>query len=58
VLEILYSDGGEALTQVAQGICGCPVPGGTQGQVAWGSGHPELVGGSPANGMGLELDGL
>jgi len=31
----------------------CPTPGGTQGQVGWGPGQPELVGGSPAHGRGL-----
>jgi len=31
--EILYSEGGEALAQVAQRSCGCPIPGGPQGQV-------------------------
>jgi len=30
----------------------CPIPGGAQGQVGWGSGQPELVGGSPAHGRG------
>ena len=28
------------------------VPGGAQGQVEWGPGQPELVGGSPAHGSG------
>lgn len=28
-----------------QKSCGCPIPGGIQGQVAWGTGQPELVGG-------------
>ena len=32
--------------------------GGNQGQVGWGPGHPELVGGSPACGSRLELSGL
>ena len=27
----------------------CPIPGGTQGQVGWGPGQPELMGGSPAH---------
>jgi len=36
----------------------CPIPGGTQGQVGWGPGQPELVGGSPAHGRGLVLGGL
>jgi len=30
----------------------CPIPGGAQGQVGWGPGQPELVGGSPAHGRG------
>ena len=30
-----------------------PIPGGTQGQVGWGPGQPELLGGSPAHGTGL-----
>ena len=34
----------------AQRSCGCPIPGGTEGQVGWGPGQPELVGGSPAHG--------
>ena len=29
-----------------------------QGQVGWGPGQPELVGGSPAHGRGLGLSGL
>ena len=29
----------------------CPIPGGAQGQVGWGPGQPELVGGSPAHGF-------
>ena len=48
----------EALAQVAQRSCGCPVPGGAQGQAGWGPGKPELVGGKPAHGRGLKLDGL
>ena len=31
------------LEQTAQRGCGCPVPGGVQGQVAWGPGQPGLV---------------
>jgi len=33
-----FTEGGEAQEQVAQGICGCPVPGGIQGQAGCGSG--------------------
>ena len=46
------------LAQAAQRDCGCPIPGGAQGQVGWGSGQPDLVGVSPACGRGLELDDL
>ena len=43
---------------------GCPeklwvrecIPGGAQGQVGWGPGHPELMGDSPAHGRGWGLD--
>ena len=56
--EILHCEGGEALTQVAQRSCGCPIPGGVRGQAEWGLGQPDLVGGIPAHGKGLELDDL
>jgi len=38
------------LEQAAQRDCGCSVPGGVQGQVGWGSGHPGLV-------LNVEVDG-
>ena len=38
-----------ALAQAAQRSCGCPIPGGIQGQVGWGFGQPDLLGGSPAH---------
>ena len=41
--EILYSEGDEALAQVAQRSCGCPLPGRVQGQVGRGSEQPGLV---------------
>ena len=48
---------GEVLEQAAQRGCGCPVPGGAQGQVGWGSGQPGLVlneeVGGPACGRGI-----
>jgi len=31
------------LDQAVQRGCGCPVPGGVQGQVGWGPGQPGLV---------------
>ena len=42
-------------SQVAQGGCGCPIPGGIQGQAGCGSGQPGLVVGDPAHSRGLEL---
>ena len=42
------------LEQVAQGGCGCPIPGGIQGQAGRGSGQPGLVVGDPAHSRGVE----
>ena len=41
--EVLYYESGEVLEQSAQRGCGCPVPGGIQGQLGWGPGQPRLV---------------
>ena len=38
--------------------CEHPIPGGAQGQVGWGPGQSDLVGGSHAKDTGLELSGL
>jgi len=50
------------LEQVAQRGCGCPNPGGVQGQVGLGPGQPGLVleieVGGPTCSRGLELDDL
>ena len=43
---------------IAQKFCGYPTPGGTQGQVGWGPGQPEIAGDDPTHGMGLELGNL
>ena len=52
-----FTESGEVLEQVAQRDCGCPVPGGVQGQVGWGPGQPCLVlngeAGGPACGGGV-----
>ena len=48
--------GCDALEQVAQGGCGCPIPGGIQGQAGCGSGQPGLLVGDPAYSRGLERD--
>ena len=57
-LQVLFYESGEVLTQAAQRGCGCPVPGGVQGQAGWRPGQPGLVldmeVGGPACG-GLEL---
>ena len=49
----MHSEGNEALAQVAQRICGCPIPGGIQGQDGWDPGQPNLVGGNPAHRRGV-----
>jgi len=44
------------LEQAAQRGCGCPVPGGVQGQVGWGPRQPGLVNGEvagPVHGRGI-----
>jgi len=53
--EILLHEGGEALAQVAQRSCGCPLPGRVQGQVGWSSEHPGLVEDVPAHGRGVGI---
>ena len=52
--KFFHSEGGDALKQVAQGGCGCPIPGGIQGQAGCGSGQPGLMVGSPAHSRGVE----
>ena len=53
----LYQESGEVLEQAAQRGCGCPIPGGVQGQVGWGPGQPspvlDLEVGGPACGRGV-----
>ena len=44
--------------RAAQRSHGCPISGGAQGHTGWGPGQPQLVGGNPAHGRGLELGGL
>ena len=46
--EILYSEGGEALAQVAQRSCGRPLPGSVQGQDGRGFEQAGLLEGVPA----------
>jgi len=56
--EILYAEGGEALAQVAQRSCRCPMPGTIPSQVGQGSEQPGLVKGVPADCRGVGLDDL
>ena len=44
------------VTLNANKACGCPIPGGIQGQAGCGSGQPGLVVCDPAHSRGLELD--
>uniref|UniRef100_A0A8C3KKU6 IF rod domain-containing protein n=1 Tax=Calidris pygmaea TaxID=425635 RepID=A0A8C3KKU6_9CHAR len=48
--ELVWCEGGESLAQVAPRSCGCPIPGGVQGQVGGGLEQPGLVGGGAAQG--------
>ena len=41
--EIFQWQCGEVLAQASQRSCGCFIPGGVQGQVGWGPGHPDLL---------------
>jgi len=50
--EILHHEGGEALAQVAQRSCGCPLPGSVQSHTGWGFEQPGLVDRVPACGRG------
>lgn len=43
---------------LAQRSCGCLISGGIQGQVGWGHGQLDLVGGSLTHSKGLELGDL
>ena len=51
--EVLHCEGGEALEQVAERGCGCPLPGSVEGQVGWGFEQPSLVEGVPAYSRGV-----
>jgi len=55
---VKLKEGVEALAQAAQRSCGCPIPGGVQGQAGWVPGQPDLEVGNPAYGGGLELSDL
>ena len=48
--EIVHSEGGEALAQISQRSCGCPLPGRVQSRAGWGYDQAALVEGVPAHG--------
>jgi len=50
----LITQSDDALEQVAQGGCGCPIPGGIQGRAGCSSGQPDVVAGDPARSRGVE----
>ena len=52
--DVFHTEGSDTLEQVAQGGCGCPIPGGIQGQAGCGSGQPGLVAGIPVHGREVE----
>ena len=52
-MEVFHSEGGDTLEQVAQGGCGCPIPGGIQSQAGCGFG-PGLVVGDPEQSRRIE----
>ena len=55
---MFYDEGGETVEQVAQGSCGCPIPGNIQGEVGRGSEQPDQVQDVPVRGRGVGLDDL
>ena len=56
--EIFYDEGGDALEQVAQRSCGCPIIGSVQSLVGQRFEQPDLVQDVPAQGREVGLDDL
>ena len=54
MLEIFYLEDDKVLKQFAQKGWGCPISGGSQGQVGWDPGQPDLVAGNLAHSRGVE----
>ena len=52
--KFFHTESGDALEQVAQRGCGCPIPEGIRGQAGCGSGQRGLVVGDPVHGKGIE----
>ena len=56
--KFFYDKGGEALEQVAQRSCECPIIASVQGQVGWDFEQPDPVKAVPAHGRVVGLDDL
>ena len=56
--KIFYSEGGDALEQVAQRCGLCPIPGDCQGEAGAGPGQPDLTVDVPVPCRGVGLDSL
>ena len=56
--KIFYSEGSEALEQVAQRCGLCPTPGDCQGEAGAGPGQPDIAVDVPICYKGVRLDGL
>ena len=56
--EVFYSEGGEALAQVAQRAGGCPIPRDIQSQAEQGSEQPDGAIGIPVHCRGVGLGDL
>ena len=46
--KFFHTEGGDTLEQVSHRGCGCPLPGGIEGQAGWGFEQPGLEEGVPA----------
>jgi len=57
-IQFFHSEVGDALEQVARGGCGCPIPGGIQGQTGWDPGQSDLLVGSQPMARRLHLGDL
>jgi len=51
--DFTYYEGGETLDWDTQRGCGCPLPGGIQGQAGWDFEQPDLEGSLPAYSRGV-----
>ena len=56
--KIFYSEGGEALEQVAQRCDWCPITGDFQGEAGSGTEQPDVAVHVPLHGRGVGVDDL